>query len=59
MKFSTQIDVTKVVVEKTDVDYTSEFVISIDDAMLAINNPDEDIESVDLYCDGFFVANIK
>ena len=40
MKFSTQIDVTKVVVEKTDVDYTSEFVISTDDAMLAVNNQD-------------------
>lgn len=59
MNFSEQIDVTKVVVEKTDVDYTSTFVISVDDAMLAINNPDEDIESVDLYCDGVFVANVK
>lgn len=40
-------------------DYTGEFVISTDDAMLAINNEDEDIESVDLYCDGVFVANVK
>lgn len=43
----------------TKVEYTSTFVITTDDAMLAINNPDEDIESVDLYCDGVFVANVK
>ena len=42
-----------------NVDYMGDFVISTDDAMLAINNPDEDIESVDLYCDGVFVANVK
>lgn len=41
------------------IDYTSTFIISVDDAMLAVNNPDEDIESVDLYCDGVFIANIK
>lgn len=46
-------------IKNINVDYTSNFIINTDDAMLAINNPDEDIESVDLYCDGVFVANVK
>ena len=55
-----QVDVLySIKINNINVDYTSTFVISVDDAMLAINNPDEDIESVDLYCDGVFVANVK
>lgn len=55
-----QVDVLySIKIDNISVDYTSTFIINTDDAMLAINNPDEDIESVDLYCDGVFVANVK
>lgn len=55
-----QVDVLfSIKINNIEVDYTNIFVISTDDAMLAINNPDGDIESVDLYCDGVFVANVK